>query len=391
MNSCDTLVIGGGLSGCMAAITLAQQGRNVVLLEAGTYPRPKVCGEFFSPECAALFDSIGFMPSLNALHPNLIRTLRITAPDGTDWASMLPVPAISISRYALDAALAEYARQSGVDVRTETTVTHIAGNLREGFNVTGRSSGQDHAFRASSVIAAHGKRSGLDRVLNRPFFNQVQPYVGLKQHFSAMSMDEHLDLHVFPGGYCGMSQVEDGRTNVCLLVEQPVFQAAVSGIRRGEPSIDRFVTWIGEQNPQIGAALSGAVPLYPEWLSIGQVPLCAKSPLEGDVLMAGDAAGMIAPLAGDGMAMALHSGRLAAFAVERFLTGEQSGEVMLRTYAKVWEQHFRFRLRLGRTLQSILIRPRFLSLGLKVVRQLPGVGQWLVHHTRDYRLLEKNT
>ncbi|MDX2139251.1 MAG: NAD(P)/FAD-dependent oxidoreductase [Chloroflexota bacterium] len=380
MNSYDALVIGGGLAGCMAAITLAQRGHRVALLEAGTYPRAKVCGEFYSPECAALFESIGFLPALHALHPNTIRTVRITAPDGTDWRSTLPLPAFGISRYKLDAALAAYAGQLGVDVRPATRAVDIEGDLERGFTVTAQTAGEQWRLCAAGVIAAHGKRSNLDRALKRKFFDQPQPYIGLKQHFCGQLLPEHLDLHVFPGGYCGISQVEEGRTNVCLLVEQAVFQAAGG---RVEP----FIAWMCQQNRGLGAWLADASPLYPDWLSIAQVPLSAKTPIEGNVLMAGDAAGMIAPLAGDGMAMALHSGRLAALALARFLDG-QPGSAMLRSYEKVWRRNFRSRLQLGRTLHRVMIRPAVLSAGLRLLRQFPRTGDWLVRHTRDFSLLE---
>ncbi len=386
----DAVIIGGGLAGCMAAITLAQSGKQVALIEAGDYPRNKVCGEFFSPECTALFDSIGFLPVLNRLAANPIRTIRITAPDGEAWQTTLRIPGLSVSRYTLDAALAAYAQQVGVELLTRTRALDIDGDLARGFSVTAQSDGSTWDLRATGVIAAHGKRSNLDRVLKRRFFTQQHPYIGLKRYFIGTPLPGQLDLHVFPGGYCGVSQVENGQTNVCLLVEQPVFQAACVAITEERSPRERFIRWMCQHNPQLGAWMVTAVPAMPDWLSIGQVALCPKTPLEGDVLMAGDAAGMVAPLAGDGMAMALHSGRLAAEALTQFLTGDQSAEGMKRAYAKTWTQQFRFRLRLGRTLHNVLIRPRILSLGLRTLRRFPAAGDWLIRNTRDLDLLERN-
>lgn len=377
----DVAIIGGGLAGCQAAITLARYKHRVLLLEAGTYPRPKVCGEFLSPECVALFTQSGFLPRLHDLHPVAIETFRITAPDGSEWRSRLPAPAVGISRFALDEALAQYAAELGVEVCDGARVTQIEGNLQEGFCLTAQTSQGIQSFQASALISAHGRRSNIDRILERKDARQPALYMGLKQHFIGPDLPGHIDLHVFQGGYCGMSQVEDGTTNVCLLVRQDVFQAA--GNR-----IEAFIAWMGDQNRSLGRWLAQATTVYPEWLSIAQVSLATKTPIEGDMLMAGDAGGMIAPLAGDGMAMALHSGTLAALSLDRYLSRAQDAPTMLRDYARLWHKTFAPRLRLGRMLQSVMLRPRLLAPGLRLAHHVPPLGNWIVRHTRDLGLLE---
>jgi flavin-dependent dehydrogenase len=102
-----------------------------------------------------------------------------------------------------------------------------------------------------------------------------------------------------------------------------------------------------------------------------------------DVLMVGDAAGLIVPLAGDGIAMALQSGRLAGECTMGFLEGRLTPNALCRMYSRRWQRQFAARLRLGRALQPIMLRPRLLSLGLKALRANPAVGAYLVNHTRD--------
>ena len=384
----DVAVIGGGLAGCHAAITLAQHKHRVVLLEAGSYPRPKVCGEFLSPESVALFASTDFMSRLRKLNPASISSLRITAPNGSQWHSKFPTPALGISRFALDKALADYAAELGVEVCDKTHVTHIEGNLREGFTICASTHQGNRTFEAATVIAAHGRRSNVDRLLNRTPSKPAQAYLGLKQHFRGDELPQHIDLHVFQGGYCGMSQVEDGTTNVCLLVRQDVFNAVTN---QSPHRIAHFIDWMSEQNRHIGRWLSRATPVYPDWLSIAQVSLKTKTPVEGDILLAGDAVGMIAPLAGDGMAMALHTGQLVASAIDAYLTHKQDAPTMKKAYAQQWQQSFGARMRLGRALQSVMLRPSVLAPSLRVLNTLPAVGDWLVNHTRDLRLLEETT
>lgn len=377
----DIAIIGGGLAGCQAAVTLAARHHRVLLLEAGTYPRPKVCGEFLSPECVALFAGSGFLPRLHALNPVPIQTLRITAPNGREWHARFPAQGLGISRFALDQALAQYAADFGVEVHDSTRVTQIEGCLEEGFCLTAQTAQGLRTFQASTLIAAHGRHSNLDRVLKRNTSKQHALYIGLKQHFIGPTFPGHIDLHVFQGGYCGMSQVEDGSTNVCLLVRQDVFQKAGNRIAP-------FIEWMGCQNRFLGSWLAQATPVYPEWLSIAHVSLATKTPVEHDILMAGDAGGMIAPLAGDGMAMALHGGTLAACALDRYLTQAQDGPTMIRDYTRTWRKTFASRLQLGRALQSVMLRPALLAPSLQMLNSIPSIGNWLIKHTRDLGLLE---
>jgi flavin-dependent dehydrogenase len=101
--------------------------------------------------------------------------------------------------------------------------------------------------------------------------------------------------------------------------------------------------------------------------------------------MAGDSAGLIAPLAGDGMCMALHAGSLAARHVHRFLTGQSSADDIRHLYSDEWRGLFAARLRLSRGLQTLMLRPRLMSAGLRLMNTVPAVGTYLVKNTRDLR------
>ena len=407
----DAAVVGGGPAGSSAAIGLALRGARVVLLEARAYPHDKLCGEFLSPECAGLLDDLGVTPALRALAPVAIDTVCLTSPNGTAWESRLPGTAWGLTRRALDQSLAQRARAVGVEVRTSVSVTGIDGHLGQGFTLRvagarlsrGADAG-DQTVRARTVIAAHGKRGALDRSLGRRFLRQPQPFLALKAHFAGPPLPGRIELHGFPGGYCGMSEVEitssetegisdvEGNSeidssasapshaaNVCLLVHDTIFRRAGGA---GPQRVAAFIRWMRAQNPRLDAWLAGATQLDERWLSIAQVPFGPKRPVVAEVLMAGDAAGLIVPLAGDGIAMALRGGQLAAEHSSRFLSGRCSAASLMDGYARAWSGEFNARLRLGRLLQSVMLRPRLLGLGLSLLNAAPALGRYVVTRTR---------
>src|SRR5882757_4568392 len=145
--------------------------------------------------------------------------------------------------------------------------------------------------------------------------------MGLKAHFRGSLPAGQIYLYTFPGGYCGMSAIENGLINVCLLVRQDIFQSAS---QPSPTSVNQFILWMSQQNPALGKWLSGAERVHESWLSISQIPFVSKQVVVNDVLMAGDSAGLIAPVAGDGMGMALQAGLIASEVLDLYLNHQIS-------------------------------------------------------------------
>lgn len=380
-SSVDVAIVGGGVAGCSAAIRLARQGYKVVLLEAREYPHHKVCGEFMSPECTSLLAELGLLDAIRAVAPAKVHTVTVIAPDGTGWETKLPGTGIGISRYALDSLMAEQARSCGVDIREGTTVTSIQGSLATGFKLTSRTKLGQESIRAKVVIGAYGKRSNLDRQLKRTFFKSNHPFMGLKNHFYGSLPAGHIHLHTFPGGYCGMSEIENGRINVCLLVEHGIFQSAASS------NIAGFIEWMKVQNPRLGQQLARFQPVEQDWLSIAQIPFSNKEVIADDIFMTGDSAGLISPVAGDGMGMALQASKILSSLLNDYLTGRLAAEGLRQDYTHIWWHTFGRRLRLSRLVQEFMLRPRWLTPGLHLLNGIPALGRLLVTHTRDSQLV----
>src|SRR5216110_2380224 len=121
MSCFDLIVVGAGPAGCTAAITASRGAAKVLLLERGSFPRHKVCGEFVSAESLDLLG--GFLGSRHA--PLLTSAIRIPQArlffDGYLLQTPIDPPAASIARLDLDATLWELAGENGVETRQQTT------------------------------------------------------------------------------------------------------------------------------------------------------------------------------------------------------------------------------------------------------------------------------
>jgi hypothetical protein len=166
-----------------------------------------------------------------------------------------------------------------------------------------------------------------------------------------------------------------------MLVHLPVFQQE-GGVRGN--AVEKFIQWIQTQNGHLHAWFAHARKIQTDWISISQVPFVTKQVMVNDIPMVGDSAALIAPLAGDGIAVAIESGFLLANYMAEYLNGAISAEGLKYCYRSAWGRKFSARLRLGRLLQSIILKPNWISSGLRLLNVLPGMGNYLVKKTRGF-------
>lgn len=335
----DVIIIGGGLAGLVSALELARRGHAVTLIERKTYPFHKVCGEYVSNEVRPYLESLGV--DLAGLGATDITQFQFSSPSGKILNAPLDLGGFGISRYTLDFALYQLAEAAGVQFRLGRQVENVT-FANDVFSVD---LNDEQPLAARQVIGTFGKRTKLDRQLNRAFMQQPSPYIGVKYHVRMAFPTDLIALHNFHDGYCGMSAIEAGKFCVCYLTTRENLR------QHGTiPAMERAILW---QNPHLKTVFEAAEFLYDKPEVINEISFASKQAVEQHVLMAGDSAGLITPLCGNGMAMAIHGAKLVSQLTDAFLRGQLTRSDLERQYKAGWRARFAQRLWVGRTVQKL--------------------------------------
>ncbi len=364
----DVIIVGAGLAGCSAAIQLADWGHSVLLLEQQRYPAHKLCGEFLSIEVLGIFEHLGILDQVERSGAQPINQALVTTADGASFTRALPGTALGLSRYQLDLMLFERAIAVGATGYDGTVVKAMTGDFATGFQVeTSRGN-----FQSRTVLAAYGKRSALDTQRDRPFTRKPSPWVAFKAHCSGLDLPNMIELHAFAGGYCGLSAIETGQINLCWIGHESVLQ----------PGADQNLPPALYDNPVLRDRLSQLKFDRTVQNRLRQISFALKGNFDGDICLIGDTAGMITPLCGDGMAMALHTAEMVVPLVSNYLQNPSPATQWKREYQRQWQQEFQPRLQLGRLLHAGFIRPPIAQASVKLCQQFPTIGDWLIRRTR---------
>jgi len=370
----DLAIVGGGLAGLALSIQIVKSGYRVVLFEKEQYPFHKVCGEYISLESWGFLQRLGVdLPSLNVTR---IKRLQVSDIKGVFFEQPLPLGGFGISRYTLDHTLAQIAKQAGVIVHEQTRVNEIRFS-DELFSIESTKGN----FRTKVVAGSFGKKSNLDVKWKRPFVvakkNKLNNYIGVKYHIRYDFPADLIALHNFKNGYCGISKIEDEKYCLCYLTTAGNLQSSHNDIRKMEQSIL-------SANPHLKKIFSECEMLWKEPVVISQISFDKKNLVEEHVLMVGDAAGMITPLCGNGMSMAMHASKIAAEQISKFLKGAISRETMEQNYAEKWNKLFANRLKAGRMLQRLFDSQWLTTLMIRLGRSLPSVIKALIKQTHGH-------
>lgn len=333
----NVVIIGGGLAGLVCANRLAEAGISVTLIEKKQYPFHRVCGEYISNETIPFLKSLQLFPE--EFNPPAITRFQLTSVNGKAAHMPLDLGGFGISRYTFDHFLCQKATARGVKVmHAEAEQVTFENN-----SFTIHAGGQ--ILSADVVIGSFGKRSRLDVSLKRPFMTKRSPYVGVKYHIRTDHPADLIALHNFKDGYCGISKIEDEKFTLCYLTHRNNLK-----VHGSVEAMEREVLF---KNPFLKSIFTTAEFLYTKPEVINEISFATKSPVENHVLMAGDAAGMITPLCGNGMAMAIHSAKILSELVVQYSTSNLTRAALEEAYSKKWSQAFATRLWAGRQIQKL--------------------------------------
>lgn len=362
----DVLIIGGGLAGLTAAIHLSQKDLKVLLIEKSDYPRHKVCGEYISNEILPYLSWLGV--DISQLNPTYISKFEFSSNDGKNAAAILPLGGFGVSRYTLDYFLYQKALANNSVILKDTVINIVFDH--DIFTVTT----SEQTLTAKIVLGAFGKRSNVDQVLNRNFFHKKSAWLAVKAHYLGNTDNDLVALHNFNGGYCGVSKVENDIINICYLADYTTFKQY--------KNIEEYQQNVLYKNKHLKSVFENSTLLFEKPLTISQISFDKKQAVENHILMIGDTAGLIHPLCGNGMAMAIHSAKIASELILDFYTDKKiSRELLEKKYQKEWNKNFGKRLFMGRILARILTHKNITNILVSVAASFPGLLLAIIKQT----------
>ena len=368
----DVIIAGGGPAGSSAAIHLAQSGAHVLLVEQKRFPRPKLCGEFISPECSAHFERLGVFERMLAGNPAQLTETVFYSKNGANvsvpsrWFSTTGA-ALGLSRAEMDERLLRRAVEVGVDVREEASVVDllVQNGLINGVKL--KHSGAEQAMTASITIDATGRTRALTRMVERTRNTkprlQQRPLVAFKAHLrNTRVASGACEIYFYRGGYGGLSTIENGLSNLCFI-------ANARDARAHNSDATRLMREVVCENRRAADTLHDA-ELASDWLAVSLESFGRHSPAPAvGLLTIGDAASFIDPFTGSGMLMALESGELAASAIapqlKQLAADATASEMVSENYSKLYQARFNSRLRLCSMIRRAAFVPGFADLAIR--------------------------
>jgi len=379
----DVIIAGAGPAGSSAAIHLARRGLRVLLVEQKKFPRPKLCGEFISPECRQHFEKLGVAAAMSGAGPSMIsetvfysaRGHHISIP--SRWFG--EPAALGLSRAVMDDVLLRRAQDCGVSVLEGASISEPLIKDRAVTGVKLKLEGSEHDFRAPVTIDATGRARILTRKLAQ---RRSKPkLVAFKVHLRNTRVAPNAcEIYFYPDGYGGLSTIEGNVSNLCFITS-----AEQVKLHHSDP--ETVMREAVMKNERAAYTLKKATP-ESEWLSASWESFGRQRPSPAKGLLAiGDSAAFIDPFTGSGMLMAFESGELASDVIIRHqnnLTSDALGHEYIAAYARKFDS----RLRICGLLRRAAFKPRLAGLGIALCGASEQLRSKIVRATRQGSILD---
>ena len=355
----DALVVGAGPAGSVAALVLARAGVRVQLVDRDRFPRHKLCGDTLNPGALSVLDGLDAVSPRAAALGRAVRSaalpvagMTVTGPRATQVTAEYPSGLLgaSITRRDLDLRLLEAAVAAGASFEHGLSVrgpaTSPAGRV---VGVRVATPNAERLLPARIVIAADGRRSRVASALGLTSSARCPRRWAFGAYFSdVVGTGPFGEMHIRPGGYIGVAPLPGGVTNVCVV------RALGPGVRLDERTVIRDAV---DAEPMLRHRFAAARQVSPT-MTLG--PLAVESVGSGTsgLLLAGDAAGFVDPMTGDGLRFALRGGVLAGEAALEELQSGHPAHAFLHA-ARVRE--FSTKWRINRALRSVVGSPQALG------------------------------
>jgi flavin-dependent dehydrogenase len=345
----DLIIIGAGLSGLSTALSCHSENLSILILEKGNLPRHKVCGEYLSAEVIPLLERW----KIDVTNRPVVSRALLSAPNGSHRELRLPLGGIGVSRYFLDAALYQASRQREIEIHLHEGVRNVQEN-KDCFVVETK----QQVYESKWVVSCHGKSSGSHIGTGLP--DEKQVYLGVKQYYKIDFPKDLVALHTFKGGYGGAVLVENGWVDMAFMIQQDIFSEY--------KNIQRVMEAVLFQNPWMKRLLTHGEAMWKQPMAVSNFQLGIKHRGAERIFRAGDAAAMIPPASGNGMAMALLSGVILGRNIRIGFQKSKTREQIQQAYQKEWKAFFSNRLWWGQRIQWIMENPVRANAAMKIMK-----------------------